>query len=90
MAVHSVVRRIGHQNDDLEESIKALLMDLQDQRERHVGFQISQHEVEIQTQLGTVWIYRKGEIETQPRSKTQEKPKGNDSDIEMAIEGLTL
>ena len=90
MAVHSMVRRTGHQNDNLEESIKALLMDLRDQRERHVGLQISQHEVEIQTRLGTVWVHRKGEIETQPRSETQEKPKGNDLDIEMAIEGLTL
>ena len=41
MVVHSVVRRTGHQNDDLEESIKALLMDLQDQRDRHAGLHIS-------------------------------------------------
>ena len=90
MAVHSAVRRTGHQNDDLEESIKALLTDLRDQRERHVGLQISQHEVEIQTRMGTIWVHREGEIETQPRPKIQEIPKGNDLDIEMAIEGLTL
>ena len=64
IAVHSMVRRTGHQNDNLEESIKALLMDLQDQRKRHVGLQISHHEVEIQTQLGTIWVHREGEIET--------------------------
>ena len=57
MVVHSAVRRTGHQNDNLEESIKAL---------RHAGLQISQHKVEIQTQLGTVWVHREGEIETQP------------------------
>ena len=64
MAVHSTARRTGHQNDDLEESIKALLMELQDQRERHAGLQINQHKVEIQTRLGTIWVHREGEIGT--------------------------
>ena len=49
MVVHSAARRTGHQNDDLEESIKALLTELRDQRERHAGLQINQHKVEIQT-----------------------------------------
>ena len=39
----------GYQNDNLEESIKGLLMDLWDERERHVGHQINQHKVKIQT-----------------------------------------
>ena len=49
MAVHSGVRQAGHFNDKLEESVKALIKDLWDQREQHVGLKIDQHGVELQT-----------------------------------------
>ena len=49
MAVQSALNRAGHHNDKLEESIKALIQDLKDQREQHAVLWIDQHEVTLNT-----------------------------------------
>ena len=52
MVVHSAVRRTDHLDNELEEGVKALIKDIQDQREQHAGLRIDQHGVELQIQFG--------------------------------------
>ena len=90
MAVHSTVRRTGHLDNKLEESVKALIKDLQDQREQHAVLRIDQHGVELEIQLGTIWDHKKRKIEYHPRYKEQERGKNFDSDAEMSMERIPL
>ncbi|KAF8546417.1 hypothetical protein OG21DRAFT_1527849 [Imleria badia] len=77
MAVHSAAQRASHINDNLDRSIEALIQNLRDQKEKHIGLRIGNQDVKLQTQLGTIWVNREGLIE-------------NELDIEMFMEGMTL
>ena len=47
-------------------------------------------ELSSRSNLGTVWIHKKGEIEYHPRNKGQEQGENSDSDVEMTMEGISL
>ncbi|KAF8547067.1 hypothetical protein OG21DRAFT_1527403 [Imleria badia] len=66
MAVHSAARRASHINDNLDRSIKALIQNLRDQKEKHVGLHIRNQDIKLQSQLGTIWVNRVWSIESRP------------------------
>ncbi|KAF8128379.1 hypothetical protein EV363DRAFT_1170514 [Boletus edulis] len=67
VVVHSAVYRASHNDDEIEERVKSLIQDLRDHRKQHAALWIDQHEVVLDTRLGTVWVNREGQIESHPK-----------------------